>query len=73
MNLRHIRPDPWIITGLLVAFAPAIAFRSGAPPVRAAEGGGQLIVGVQQEPATLNPVLATLATESDVFNLVFDG
>ena len=73
MNLRHNRPGPWIITGLVVAFALAFAFRSGAAPVRAADGGAQLIVGVQQEPATLNPVLATLATESDVFNLVFDG
>ena len=32
-----------------------------------------LRVYVQQEPGTLNPVVATLAAEIDAFNLIFDG
>ena len=43
------------------------AARADAPPQR------ELRVGEQQEPATLNPVIATLLVETDVYNLIFDG
>ncbi len=43
------------------------AARADAPAQR------ELRVGEQQEPATLNPVIATLLTETDVYNLIFDG
>jgi peptide/nickel transport system substrate-binding protein len=42
----------------------------GALPVRA---GDTLRVASQQEPATLNPVIGTLAVETDADNLLFDG
>lgn len=41
-----------------------------ALPVHAAD---TLRVALQQEPATLNPVLGTLAIETDADNLLFDG
>jgi peptide/nickel transport system substrate-binding protein len=42
-------------------------------PASQASGQTALRVALQQEPATLNPVLATLAVESDAYNLIFDG
>ena len=44
------------------------AMRHG--PARADDA---LRVGLQQEPSTLNPVIGTLAVETDAANLLFDG
>jgi len=45
-------------------------FALSALPVPASDA---LRVAVQQEPATLNPVIGTLAVEIDAYNLLFDG
>jgi peptide/nickel transport system substrate-binding protein len=47
--------------------------RPGAWADDASGGRSELRVGVEQEPATLNPVIGTLLVETDVDNLVFDG
>jgi len=45
-----------------------------APTSHAAEGQEQTLhIGLTQEPATLNPVVATLALESDVAQFIFSG
>ena len=59
----------------LVARACIVALLASFLPITsvAAAPHAQLTIGEQQEPGTLNPVLATLAVESDAFNLIFDG
>ena len=55
-----------------IALALAVLF---AQPTASADvpPGRELRVGDQQEPATLNPVIATLNIEADTYNLLFDG
>ena len=56
-----------VIVALVAATCPQPALRADAPAQR------ELRVGEQQEPATLNPVIATLLVETDIYNLIFDG
>lgn len=60
--MKTFRAAPCALTLLLVVLC--------ALPVRAES---TLRVALQQEPATLNPVIGTLAVEIDAFNLLFDG
>ena len=54
---------------LALAFVALAIGRTAAADPR----GRELRVGAQQEPATLNPVIGTLNTEADMYNLLFDG
>ncbi len=52
------------VGALAVAFAPLARVAAQSMPLR---------VGVQQEPATLDPVIGARAIEIDAINLLFDG
>ena len=60
--MKTLGPAAFALTLLLVVLC--------ALPVRAQN---TLRVALQQEPATLNPVIGTLAVEIDAYNLLFDG
>jgi len=55
----------------VIAFHGALCAPISAQTSRVHDG--RLRVGKSQEPGTLNPILATMQTESDAFALLFDG
>jgi peptide/nickel transport system substrate-binding protein len=67
MNFR-LRPALWavILVGCVATLAPSRLVAQGS-------SRGELHVALSEEPANLNPVVGTLAVESDIAALVFSG
>ena len=68
MTRRHVL----LGAASLVASAGVAARRASAQPAPTPQKGGQIIVGISQEPQNFNPVMPTIETQRGVHMAIFD-